>query len=536
MVLVQVYVKAEPLEEEIYEKQITTNTQITINNGQTISSNSVTNFIGKPKITAETKCDINERYVYEGDFINYTIKAKNESNVMGINIEITDYLPENFSFVTGSYTKNGIESSIVGTGTDNVSVKTNLKKGEEIIINLKLQVNDLADDVEEKDVINKIEIKGDNIETKQIGLSKFTIINQKNEDNPNNKPNVDIDADGNISYRITGSAWFDENKDGERADNEAFLSGITVYLLNEDGSIVKDKKTGQEKVAITDVNGDYQFKGLDKGSYLVVFIYDSEKYELTEYRKMGITGDRNSDTLLTNINFNGQQIEGAVTDIVKISDRNIYAIDIGLKLKPVFDLKIEKQIAKVTVKNKDGDKVNNYENKNFVKEEIRARQLENTTLVIEYKIKITNVGDMEGTASKIKDIKPGNMQFNLDLNQAWYEGSDGNLYTAALAETMIQPGETKELTLVGIKNMEETNTGMIENNVQIEQTYNTRQFEDKDNSNNKATANCLVSIATGKIVIYTTIIMISLILICTILVYLKMKNGKKIRKRKVVIK
>ena len=306
-------------------------------------------------------------------------------------------------------------------------------------------------------------------------------------------------------------------------------------MLNKDGTIIKDKKSGKEKTCITNENGDYQFKGLEQGSYLVVFIYDNSKYELTEYRKMGANTDRNSDTLLTNINFNGQLIEGAVTDIVQITNRNIYAIDIGLKLKPVFDLKIEKQIAQVTVKNSEGDKTYNYENKNFIKEEIKAKQLNHTTLVIEYKIKVTNVGDIEGTACKIKDIKPSNMKFNLDLNNLWYEGSDGNLYTASLAETMIQPGETKEITLIGVKNIDESNIGMIENTAQIEQTYNMKQLEETDNSNNKDTAKCLVSIATGKVVIYTTVVMIIVIILLIVFIYLK-KNHIKINKRKVVIK
>ena len=68
----------------------------------------------------------------------------------------------------------------------------------------------------------------------------------------------------------------------------------------------------------------------------------------------------------------------------------------------------------------------------------------------EYSIKVSNVGDLAGYAKKVVDYLPAETTFNSGLkgNEAWYTGVDGNLYSAALADTLILPGETKEIKLV----------------------------------------------------------------------------------------
>lgn len=69
-------------------------------------------------------------------------------------------------------------------------------------------------------------------------------------------------------------------------------------------------------------------------------------------------------------------------------------------------------------------------------------------MVVEYKIIVTNEGAIPGYVKKIADYLPNEMKFSTELNQDWYEGKDGTIYNIALANTIINPGESKEVKLV----------------------------------------------------------------------------------------
>ena len=101
-------------------------------------------------------------------------------------------------------------------------------------------------------------------------------------------------------------------------DSEDIYKGVKVYLLNEDGEIVKNTINGMEQIVETDENGEYQFKGIEAGRYFIVFMYDDENFEITEYQRIGISSTRDSDAILTAIDFAGNTKEGAVTDLIEI--------------------------------------------------------------------------------------------------------------------------------------------------------------------------------------------------------------------------
>ena len=66
---------------------------------------------------------------------------------------------------------------------------------------------------------------------------------------------------------------------------------------------------------------------------------------------------------------------------------------------------------------------------------------------------VTNEGDVSGKATKIVDYLPKDLSFSPEINNEWYVGTDGNIYTEGLADQEIKPGETKEITLVVTKVM-----------------------------------------------------------------------------------
>ena len=216
----------------------------------------------------------------------------------------------------------------------------------------------------------------------------------------------------------------------------------------------------------------------------------------------------------------GKEILAGVTDTINL-EKSISNIDIGLVSKEKFDLKMDKTVTKITVQNNEGTKVHNYNNSKLAKVDITGKELNNSTVIIEYKIALTNEGNVAGYAKNIVDYLPKELSFNSELNTDWYLGNDGYIYTTSLKDTLINPGETKELTLILTKQMTETNTGIINNNSEIKEDYNEKGIQDRDSTpgNNAqgeddiSSANVIITVKTGATVIYTIIVFIALIVL-----------------------
>ena len=132
-----------------------------------------------------------------------------------------------------------------------------------------------------------------------------------------------------------------------------------------------------------------------------------------------------------------------------------------------------------------------------------------------------NAGDVEGYAITIMDYLPTEMTFRSELNSNWYL-INGNLYTKELEKTKIQPGETKEITLVLTKQMSENNVGLINNIAEIYEDYNEYGIADIDSTpNNKinneddiGAANVYIAIKTGvQVYMYIILSIINVVLI-----------------------
>ena len=155
---------------------------------------------------------------------------------------------------------------------------------------------------------------------------------------------------------------------------------------------------------------------------------------------------------------------------------------------------------------------------------IRAKYLAGTDVYIEYTFKVTNNGDVAGYASEIVDYLPQGMSFNSNLNGDWYTGTDGNLYTKALADTELKAGESKELKLVLTKKMNTENTGNVSNTAEISKDFNIYGISDHNSKTaNKAqgeddmsTADMIITVSTGETLIYTSVIIMSLLIGCAV--------------------
>lgn len=501
---IKVKVQADKLGVDEYKKEIITKTNAILEGSKTSSSNEVINYIGKPNIEYSFNSNVSDRYVYEGDILNYKININNKSDILANKFTVVFKLPENSSFVSGKYTEDNQEYTIGYDESGEIKVETNLKG--ELILDINIRIEKLEGNLTEKEVSSEAIIYANNFEEISIGKIKHTILKKNNSEGGDTAP------DGTTVYKIKGTAWLDENKDGQRQESEKLLPNMEAVLLDEKGQTVKDRNTNQDKIVMTDERGEYSFENLLPGKYFVMFVYDSENYDLTYYQKENVGNDQNSDVILTNINLNGQMTEAAITNMLDLQKRSLYSIDIGLVNKSYFDLSIENTIEKINLNSNSSISTKEY-NSNFAKLDIRAKNINNSSVLIEFKIKVKNTGDVDGIASKIVFEKSNGLTFNSELNSDWYVGNDGKLYTTQLKDIYIKPGEEKEIKLVLSKEMNDSNTGTFENNAKILEIYNDKSLEDKNTENNESKSTCLITIATGTIVIYTVAILVVLVIL-----------------------
>ena len=340
--------------------------------------------------------------------------------------------------------------------------------------------------------------------------------NPDNPDDPNNPsdPGFPDDPADTQKYAITGVAWLDSNKNGQRDSGEDLLEGITVTAIDVNtGTYVQDTNV------TTSANGSYTIN-VPQGNYILAFAYNTDIYSLTDYQKTGVDVSANSDVIVQDIQINGATSRVATTDTINISTADVSNIDIGLIQNSTFDLQLDKTVKQIVVQNREGTKTYDYNDEKLAKVEIRSKYLNNSAVIIKYKIKITNTGEIGGYVNNIIDNMPNTLEFNSELNTDW-SISNNTLQNTSLANTKIGAGETKELELTLTKTMTETNTGMVSNSAEIGDATNDLGLADTDSTpgNNTqseddySTADVIISVSTGTLVAYIGIILAVLILI-----------------------
>lgn len=423
---------------------------------------------------------------------------------------------------------NGEEQEING---NYITASSPLNAGESLNIKIETIVNDMTAIGDDKEIIATAILQANGTVYEELEISNIiekqgegTDVNPddpNNPDNPNNPndPNTPGGSD-ETGYRISGKAWIDANKDGELQDDEQGMAGVRVTLLDVNTNELVTNSNGNIKVETTDSEGGYTLTGLQEGTYIVLFEYDTNAYSLTTYKKAGVADGRNSDVVSKSIDTgSGEKIYG-VTDNIEITDGSIANIDIGLMEAATFDLKLDKYITRVVEQNSKGTNVYTYDNEDLARVDIDWKTINGATLVVEYTIRISNVGELQGYVRNIADYIPEGFEFNAELNKDWYEQS-GVLYNQSLTNSSIAPGDYTEVTLTLTKPLSENTVGTIySNSAEIVETYNERETEDATPNDNKDNADLILSISTGRAVTYIglTIAVIAILAVGIILI------------------
>ncbi len=501
-------------------------------------SNEVTDNVRKAEISLVMTANPEGDYLKAGDTLEYTINIKNNGTEDIEGITITDTIPN--SLTVNKVTFDNEEVTEL-SGNNNIELNCDITAGTESVIKVETIVNYSEGRTEAEAITNVAYAKllGEEI----ARTAEITHIIEANEnqggetENPNTGNNVENNDIANGTGIITGVAWFDENSNGQKDDNEKLISGVKVQLYNTETNNLVKKTDGSVLEATTNENGVYVLDHIGNGKYIVIFDYDNSAYSLTKYKAEGVDEANNSDAMMKEVTINGEAKEVASTDILEMNEGNISDINVGFVRLQNFDLQLQKFVSRIVIQDSSGSTVKEYNDETLARAELDAKRVNGATVLIEYKIRVSNVGEVNGYVRRIADYMPSDLRFSSELNKDWYQTQNG-LYNESLANDVIAPGESREVTLTLTKAMTENNVGLINNTAEIDESYNELGLADSNSTpgnrvsgeNDMGSADVLLGIRTGGAVYIGIAIAVVAVLgvIAFVIIKIRRKNNEEI--------
>lgn len=506
------------------------NFSVSVKNGtEEYKSNITADNIIKTDITLSMTTNTQSQYIKSGDTIEYIILVKNNGTERVEGLTVKDSIPNSLTVNKVSFDDEEINKL---KGINDIEIDCSIAAKSEATIKIETVVNYSAGRTEAEPITNVayVEMLG---EKKATTAEVNHIIEADKKDATDNKNdnNTGKNDVANGKNMITGMAWFDQNGNGKRDDDESKLNNVKVHLLNTTtNNLVKNNDGSILEVATND-NGLYVLDNIPTGKYIVIFEYEDTKYTLTKYKAENIDESINSNAMKNEITIEGAKHQVASTDIIEVNNENISNINIGLIELKDFSFKLDKFINKILIQNSAGTTIKEYTNATVAKAELDGKKINGTSVIIEYKIKVTNIGEIDGYVKKIADYMPSDLKFSSELNTDWYQSGE-SLYNISLANNKIPAGESREVTLTLTKSMTEDNTGLINNTAEIAESYNELGIADnKSTAGNKVqgesdygSADTILSLKTGGEV-YITVAIIAVVTL-GIIAYIVIRKRK----------
>ena len=524
--ILTVNAKVGKLSDGVYKKDVTVTSNVKADGTETENIKDISVTINKPGVSVAQTANIPEgTTISAGEDFVYTFTAQNLSDIYLNDVEFTDALPKEvqFKYIEIIYEDGTIDNEVDINGDGSINAKFYLLANQKVTINVHVVANSIDNDT---NISNKAKFTHEDIKEVETNSVAHVIKHFEKTD-----VNVDPDDNNKETRKVIGTVWVDSNKDGVKDANEQRVSGVKVLLLDNSTSNIAISSNNEQCITTTETDGSYMFNNVPQGKYSVIFFYDSAKYSPTTYKKSGVSEEQNSDVINKTVNYEGKDQIAAVTEEIVLADTNQFNIDLGIVEDAKFDLKLDKAVQAITVNNGKNTTEHVYNSK-LAKIDFESKYAKTSSMVVEYKFTITNEGGIAGYVKKLADYLPEELKFNSELNKDWYEGKDGVIYNASLANTIINPGESKEVTLILTKNMNgDDDFGLINNSAEIYETSNDYGALDIDstpgnkatNEDDYSTANVLTSVKTGDIVIYTTLI-VTIIAIVGVGIYMIKKK------------
>lgn len=525
--IIEINTIVEKLPDGVYEKEVKAIIKVRADGIEEEISKTIINNIAKDNIKiSQTSTIANNETIKALEDYSYKYEVENNGGKLAENLNFVTKIPEQLQYISTELNVNGKISKYYNIEEDGtVKVNFSVEKGQIAKITVNVVAKSIGEDAK---VLSVATISSETIEKQTSNTITHTIqkINYDEIDDPENTGNTD-----NVMKRIIGQVWKDENNDGIKDQEETKISNVEVMLFNNNTAKFVTDAGGNTLKVKTDKDGIYTFTNIAKGNYTVIFMYDTANYSSTTYRKENVDETKNSDAVDSKITIDGVTKVAAITEVISITNSNIYNIDLGLIKNAKFDLSLNKTVSKITVQDSDGTNVYEYKDSKLAKKELVGKKVNDTTIVVEYKITVTNEGAIPGYVKKIVDYMPSEMKFSSELNRDWYTSGSGAIFNSSLSNTIINPGETKEVKLILTKKMTEDTLGLINNTAEIYESYNDLGLEDVDSKiankisgeDDMSGADILITVKTGEAVLFIGLTITIITVIGTTAYFIKKK-------------
>ena len=307
------------------------------------------------------------------------------------------------------------------------------------------------------------------------------------------------DDETNKEYR-----WIMLDEEGNETDKVSEAKYIVTDYLSKE-----NEKTAEENLLKAFNEEDYEAGAIKEPDYKEVKV------------AFKVTMPNTSDEIIINqaqISDDSDEDGNEVTDkdstpnewIDGEDDQDIEKIKVQY-----FDLALRKWVTKAIVIEDGKEIVTETGHKAeddpeaVVKVDLKKSKLNKVVVKFEYQIRVTNEGQIAGSVEEISDYIPEGLKFVAADNPEWEE-VDGKVVTDQLAGQIMQPGESKEVTILLTWINREDNMGLKVNVAEISKDYNEYGSPDIDSTpNNKVPgeddiddAPVMLTVTTGEVVVY----------------------------------
>lgn len=213
-------------------------------------------------------------------------------------------------------------------------------------------------------------------------------------------------------------------------------------------------------------------------------ITHGENNEVYGYQISGFVGDK----------YEAKQLEIPYYTFVKSTDNKEGILtEVGDTIlyyyrKLDFNVSLDKTISNITL---NGNTVRVLDEK-LAKVEIKAKDVKNTELIMKYNIKVTNKGELAGTAKVLEKI-PSECKV-VESPAYWKVRTDGMLES----DVELNVGESKDLSVTLKWINSENNLGSKSNTAQIISTANVANYGDSNKQDDISSATVIISVSTGQ--------------------------------------
>ena len=327
----------------------------------------------------------------------------------------------------------------------------------------------------------------------------------------------DIKAKEFLSYKLVeadeeGNSMLPENSKGTMTEEKIVVN----YYYNQPAKVIVhyvEKATGKELEETNPETGELQ------NSQVLIEGQKDDEYTATakefEYYTLIEKPEEEQGKMKVEI---VKDEEG--NDVVN----NTIELYYYYEAKP-FNIGVEKEITGIIVNGERREATNG----KLEKVEIYRKSTEETSVQVEYKIKVSNTGEVSGNATIEENIPEG---MSLANNDGTWEEQNGKLIKVI---PELGAGETKEYTV--LLNWEQTGENMGENanEVKLVETGNVPGFVDNNDKDNASNANVIISVETGELPIGLILALVALVGLETVTlryaVVLTKRQKKKVNKK-----